>query len=265
MRRLTPWLLPAPLLSALLLGCASAAPSAALEAPTIVDPAVPGLASVDADGAGMGVSGLQGTLSPRQVREVLRPRLPEITGCFAMRAMSFEALGGSLRMRIHVSPSGEVRSVHPEDSTVGDREVERCVGRVIAGLRFPRPQGGGAAQVSWSMTVDPPESVREPRTWDPGRVARAVRRGTRRARRACGVLEPVQVTAYVSRRGRVLNVGAASTTETDADRLDCVAAQVRRWRMPRAPRIAKVTFDLAEATSVGQEGDHALERLSRLR
>ncbi|MGE0786323.1 MAG: AgmX/PglI C-terminal domain-containing protein [Sandaracinaceae bacterium] len=224
--------------------CGAPAAETALVAPTIIDRSVAGAARVDDRGRGMEVQGLHGSLSPRVAQEAIHPYLSEVTGCFALRSMSFEELGGSLRMQIRVSASGVVVSAQPEDSTVGDREVERCVSRVLSAARFPRPQGGGEALVHWGMSIDPPSSVREPATWDPARVASVVRRRAAHARTACAVSAPVQVTAYVSRSGRVLSAGAASAEETPADRLDCVAAQVRRWRMPNASRIAKVTFDL---------------------
>lgn len=230
--------------SLVLAACGASAPSAPVSVARAPSGPVGGEALVDASGEGMGVEGLNGSLSPREARQALRPYMAEITGCFAMRSMSFEELGGSLQMRIRVSDAGRVLAAHPEDSTVGDREVENCVSHAIESARFPRPHGGGEAEVHWSLSVDPPESAREPTTWDPSRVARVVRRRARRARNRCEIAEDVQVTAYVSRRGRVVSAGAATTTEEDAARLDCVAEQVRRWPMPRAARLAKVTFDL---------------------
>lgn len=236
------------LISIAIIGCGAAAPeprtAEALVAPTIVDRSVPGAARVDATGAGMGVSGLRGTLSPHEARNALLPRWSELTRCFARGSMGFEHLGGQLRMFIRVTGSGRVVSAHPEDSTVGDRDVERCVRRVILSTRFPRTHGGGEAEVHYALSVDPPESVREPTTWSPERVARVVRRRGARARSACNAGSTIQVTAYVSRRGRVLRAGAASVEEADDETLDCIASRVRRWRMPSGRRISKVTFEL---------------------
>ncbi len=225
-----------------LAACASAPP---LAPPVLVDRSIPGYAVVDGSGAGMAVEGLRGTLSPRDAREAIEPEMESIAACFAERSESLEEIGGSLEMRIRVRGDGTVLFAGPEDSTVGDREVERCVGRAIEAARFPRPNGGGEAEVRWSLSVDPPPSVRAPATWDPRRVAPVVRRRARAARARCAVEAPVQVTAYVTRGGRVISAGAASTVDTPPDRLDCVAAQVRAWRMPAAPRVTKVTFELA--------------------
>ena len=128
-----------------------------------------------------------------------------------------------------------------------DEEIQRA--RKIADspapsvrrIRVPESVAVPAPAARSSVVAEP---SREPTTWDPSRVARVVRRRARRARNRCEIAEDVQVTAYVSRRGRVVSAGAATTTEEDAARLDCIAEQVRRWPMPRAARLAKVTFDL---------------------
>ena len=227
-----------------LAGCGGASAELPLVAPTMVDRSVPGFARVDASGAGMGVSGLHGTLSAGEARQALEPRMSEMTGCFALRSMGFEQLGGQIRMLIRVEGSGRVVSSHPEDSTVGDRDVERCVRRVILGTRFPRTHGGGEAEIHWAMTVDPPDSVREPMTWSPERVARVVRLRRARGRSSCNLDSGVQVTVYVSRGGRVLRAGAAAAEATDDEVLDCVASRVQRWRMPSSRHGAKVTFEI---------------------
>ncbi|MCA9610891.1 MAG: AgmX/PglI C-terminal domain-containing protein [Myxococcales bacterium] len=223
-------------------GCGGASPQRAPAHPIAAGLEAPG--SADEGEADMAVSGLHGTLSPREVRAALRPRLDELTGCFALRSMSFEQLGGQLRMSIRVDGSGRVLGAHPEDSTVGDRDVERCVRRVIASVRFPRTHGGGEALVHWALSVEPPSAVRQAAVWAPERVARLVRRRGTDALARCHATSDVQVTAYVSRRGRVINVGAASSEHHDDEVLDCVARRVRAWRMPSARHVTKVTFDL---------------------
>ncbi len=223
-------------------GCGGAAPQSATT-PTAARSRSAFRAPVS-QGGRMAVSGLHGTLSPSEVRAALRPRLAELTGCFALRSMSFEHLGGQLRMSIRVDGSGRVLAAHPEDSTVGDRDVERCVRRIIAEVRFPATHGGGEALVHWALSVEPPSAVRQAATWAPERVAHVVRRRGSHTLERCNATSAVQVTAYVSRRGRVINVGAASSEGHADEVLDCVARRVRAWRMPTARHVTKVTFDL---------------------
>ncbi|MBX3274883.1 MAG: AgmX/PglI C-terminal domain-containing protein [Sandaracinaceae bacterium] len=225
-------------------GCGGASPQLAPAAPASAQALGARGPTRALGGRGMSVEGLHGTLAASDVREALAPRMSELTGCFALRSMSFHHLGGQLRMSIRVSGAGGVVAAHPEDSTVGDREVERCVRRVLATVRFPRTQGGGEALVHWALSVEPASDARAPLTWDPDRVAHVVRRRGTQALAECNAASSVQVTAYVSRRGRVINVGAASSEGQADEVLDCVARRVRAWRMPAPRGVTKVTFDL---------------------
>ncbi|MGE0788559.1 MAG: AgmX/PglI C-terminal domain-containing protein [Sandaracinaceae bacterium] len=196
------------------------------------------------------VSGLTGSLSDVEAHGALDPRMNEFARCFFDHSSALHQLGGDVRLHIRVGIDGNVVSAYPEDSTVGHRDVERCLGEVAMHTRFPRPRGG-EARLTWPISMDPPEDVRHAATWDPGRVAHLVERRAAEVLSQCavapepGAAEPaIQVTAYV-RGGRVIAAGAASREETTSQALDCVVDQVRRWPMPAAPRLAKVTFDLA--------------------
>jgi hypothetical protein len=117
--------------------------------------------------------------------------------------------------------------------------------QVAAETRFPPPQGGGGADFTWPLELDPPS---HPVTWDPSRVERVVRAQGRRVLSRClddDGSAAFQVTTYVSRSGRVIAAGAIAFEPTTDEPLDCVARLVRRWRMPRAERHqAKVTFEI---------------------
>jgi len=193
----------------------------------------------------MQTRGLTGSLQADEVRRALAPRYGEFAGCFSARAARFPMLAGRVTLTFHVAVDGRVARVHPIDSTVGHRDVERCIVGVAASVRFPRPHGG-EADFTWPLEMDPPDGVREAITWDPGRVSHVVRARGRRVLERCGAEgSNIQVTTYVSRRGRVISAGAASPNASRAASLDCVANAVRHWRMPRSPRRrAKVTFDL---------------------
>ncbi len=194
--------------------------------------------------ATMQTRGLTGSLATDEVREALRPKHESFARCFASEAVRLPMLAGRVTLAFHVGTDGRVAHVHPIDSTVGHREVERCIVDVAASVRFPRPHGG-AADFNWPLEMDPPVGVREAITWDPGRVRRVVRARGRRVLQRCGADSDVQVTTYVSRRGRVISAGASTPDGTGAASLDCVTRAVRSWPMPRSRRYrAKVTFHL---------------------
>jgi TonB family protein len=197
----------------------------------------------------MAVAGLTGSLSPYEVREALEPRAEEFGACFVRASRRLRGLGGRIQLAFHVDATGRVETVRAADSTIGHRAVERCLLEVAAETRFPRPQGG-EADFSWPLEMD---SVSEPTTWDPSRIDGVVRRFGPRVLETCvaeGADRPAfQVTTYVSRSGRVIAAGAVmlgAADDASDESLDCVASQVRRWRMPRATRNAKVTFELRE-------------------
>lgn len=203
----------------------------------------------------MAVAGLTGSLSPYEVREALEPRSEDFGACFARASRRLRALGGRIQLAFHVDAEGRVETVRAADSTIGHRAVERCVLDVAAATQFPRPQGG-EADFSWPLEMD---SASEPATWDPSRIDGVVRRLGPRVLETCvaeGAERPAfQVTTYVSRSGRVVSAGAVmlgAPDETSDESLDCVASQVRRWRMPRATRSAKVTFELREDTRLAR-------------
>ncbi len=236
------------LLFALLAGCASTpAPAAtvaharprteaASHAPeTAPEPAVPR--------ATMAFTGLTGTLTTREAHRALDPRMQAFAACFHEHADGVRGLGGDVTLHIVVNADGSVRTAYPTDSTVGHREVERCLSDVAQATRFPRPRGGGEASLTWPISMDPAEDVRHPVTWDAARVASLVER---RGGDVLGQCRPegsgrIQVTAY-TRGGRVISAGASTDDESGRDALDCVVSRVRDWPMPSTPRTAKVTF-----------------------
>lgn len=194
----------------------------------------------------MSVSGITGSLSAVDVQRALEPRNEDFARCFLARSARFHELSGQVRIFVRVSTDGTVERAYAEDSTLGDRQVEQCVVQVASTTRFPRPRGGGSAELRWPLQIDPPSGVRHPITWDSERVARVVEREGRGVLARCmpeGGAGAVQVTAYV-RGNRVVSVGAAVTDEALVGSMDCVADAVRRWRLPSTPRMAKVTFDL---------------------
>jgi len=195
----------------------------------------------------MAFSGLTGSLTTRDAHTALDPRMGEFASCFHEHSSGARVagLGGEVRLHIIVAIDGHVRAAFPEDSTVGHRDVERCLVEVAEATRFPRPRGGGEATLTWPIAMDPPHDVRHPRTWDASRVASVVERHGADVLAQC---RPnggahIQVTAY-TRRGRVIAAGAATDDESGRGSLDCVVERIRGWTMPATQRTAKVTFDL---------------------
>ena len=232
----------------ILAGCgASPAPAARGGAPRPGGGAAslpPVAADAPAPPARMAFTGLTGTLTSREAHAALDPRTRAFVACFEQHARDVRGLGGDVTLRIVVNADGSVRTAYPSDSTIGHRGVERCLTDVASATRFPTPRGGGEAALSWPLSMDPPDGVRHPQTWDPSRVAGVLARRAPELRAQCGeAARHVRVTAYTN-GGRVVSVGAASGDEAGHEALECVSARVRAWAMPPSRGLAKVTFDL---------------------
>lgn len=192
------------------------------------------------------VDGIEGTLSPFDVRVTLEKRAAAFASCHEPRARRVPALAGKVEFQIHVLKSGAVGAVNVSDSDLGDRVLERCLSEAIQGARFPSPNGG-EADVTWRMLLEPAGEKHATEQWDSQRVARVLRKHQSALLETCDAerLGPFRATAYVSRSGRVLAAGVAAKQAASADTIDCIAKGLRSWSMPKPRRsIAKVSFPL---------------------
>lgn len=190
----------------------------------------------------MSVSGITGSLNDVEAHRALDPRMGDFAQCFFDHAEELQEVGGEVRLRIRVGANGRVVNAFPEQSSVGHRGVERCLGEVAMRTRFPRPRGGDAF-LTWPISLEMPEDVRPARTLSERRVRRIVDERGAEAMQMCGVSADVRVTAYV-RRGEPVSVGAATQDEVSSTALDCLTEQVSGWRIPGGGRLAKVAFTL---------------------
>jgi hypothetical protein len=194
---------------------------------------------------GMQIEGTLGTISEAAIQDGIQRNLPRISRCFSDRYDAVEVLGGHMDMAFRIKMDGNVRWVYLRDSTVGDRETERCILNVLSRIQFRRPHGGEAEFVT-PLDLDPPEDVRPPVEWQPSRVAELVSTEGAALLERCGAQgQAFHVTAYVAPGGQALAAGAAVETPDVEEPLDCVAEGVRSWTWPDPGSYpAKVSFDL---------------------
>jgi hypothetical protein len=191
---------------------------------------------------GMQVQGLMGTLSADEVHQGLEPRMGRFMRCFERRYGALELLGGQIRFAFRIATDGSVREVHARESTIGDRQTERCLLEVAQSARFARPQGG-EAEFAWPIEVDPLDDVRPPLYWEQEQVADVVAENASSVR-SCG-RGPFVVTVYIAPGGSVMAAGSAATGGAESETLDCVAEAVSAWSMPDpGSYAAKVTFEV---------------------
>lgn len=190
---------------------------------------------------GVQVEGLMGTIDADEVRMTLEPKLTRFMRCFSRRYNDIEILGGHIHMSFRVDVEGNVLWVYPNESTIGDRETERCLVETAAAIRFPRPRGG-EAEFGYPLDLDPPEDVRPPVAWGESSIA-DVLEANRDSVTRCG--SGYTVTMYVGPGGEVMAAGASADDLDDAANLDCVTDAVSEWEMPDPGSYpAKVSFSI---------------------
>lgn len=207
-------------------------------------------AEAPAPSAGMDVSGLMGTIPERKIHATLEPKLPSFQRCFMQGAEEVEMIGGEFEFYFRVGLDGNVEWVYPRASTVGHRATERCLLETARKVRFPRPRGGGAAELAWGFAIDGVGDVRAPVSWDAARVSEVVE-AQRAALAACGSGR-FRVTAYVEPGGAVMAAGAAVDEPQAAEAIDCVVEAVASWTLPDPGSYpAKVSFTVSLSPGAG--------------
>ncbi len=194
----------------------------------------------------VGVQGIHGTLAPFDVKITMEKQGKAFAKCHEPRARRVPSLAGALEFNIRVLSTGEVADVNVRQSDVGDRVLERCFSEVIRNTRFPAPRGGEAT-VQWQMELAPGRKHREPEAWDSERIEKVLKKNRPELIEACDLKRAgsITVTAYVSKRGKVVAAGVAAPDERSDEALDCIADELRSWPMPKPRKgIAKVSFPL---------------------
>jgi hypothetical protein len=194
---------------------------------------------------GMQIEGILGKIPESKIEDVMSGKLPAFQRCFFDGTGEVEFLSGRMDFYFRVGLDGKVERVHPKHSSIGHRKTELCLLDIAKRSRFPKPQGGGAAEFAWGFDIDSPGGVRAPVAWDATRVVDAVH-ANRASLDACSPGDArYELTAYVSPGGSVLAAGASTDSPEAADKLDCLTDAVKSWKMPDpGSYAAKVTFSL---------------------
>jgi hypothetical protein len=195
------------------------------------------------------VRGIEGSMSSYDVNNTMEERSGELSACHGPRVRVVPALSGAIEYAIKVDAEGNVGDVTVKSSDLGDLVLERCIGAVISGKPFPRPNGGDA-KFTWSMTLEPAHASAVPEAWEAEQVDKALDRYLPELHETCSDAKPARLvaTAYVNKRGRVLAASVRGKGGASDEELDCVISELRKWSMPRPKsRFAKVSFSLALA------------------
>ena len=93
----------------------------------------------------------------------------KLLGCQKDGMARVEFLAGDARFFLRISQEGAVRWAYLEDSTLGDRDTEKCMVQVLTAAHWPQPDGG-EAEVQKSISFDGGDA-RPPVSWRSDKVA----------------------------------------------------------------------------------------------
>ncbi len=217
----------------LLVGCAPArAPMVEIAAPipAAIDP---GPSSMEQEIGGMNEEAVEATFGSIQ---------PEIMRCVTVGAGRIRELGGHFVVSLRIDRDGRARWAHLAESTLGDRDTEKCVLEVARTTSWPRPVGGeGLAKRAFDV-----DAGVEPLAIKAERVKHAIKLASERSSRCTkGQAGKFVATAYVRPNGRVLSAGVATPGQDAEDAADCLVRELKKLSFGSPGRKpAKITFEL---------------------
>jgi len=199
-------------------------------------------------GSGLQVSTELGVIDSTATQRTFQRLESKIHACYTNGLKRIEYLEGDVKVFLRVGQEGTIRYGYFEDSTLGDRETEKCMMDVISSAAWPKPQGG-EAEVRHSFGFDAPGDVRAPASWSADRLAESLGKGADGIRKCKeGISGAFHATAYVEpdgNQGKVQAVGIAASSKEGIDKIDCLVNAVKGITPPSpGSYAAKVSFDL---------------------
>jgi hypothetical protein len=83
---------------------------------------------------------------------VIKGSFKKIRACYDQGLKRDPNLGGKVVVRFEIEPSGAVGKSEATSETVKDPAMLKCVRDLFAGLKFPRPPGGGRLSLTYPIT-----------------------------------------------------------------------------------------------------------------
>jgi hypothetical protein len=117
--------------------------------------------TVDGDVAARGLAGDAGTsyrrgsLDREEIRAVIRQHTSEVRACYEARLARLLALRGRVVVNFVIGSDGTVVGSFIRHTTMHDRTLEICVGRLVCRWQFPKPLGGGIVNVTYPYNFTP--------------------------------------------------------------------------------------------------------------
>jgi hypothetical protein len=187
-----------------------------------------------------------GALDEGKVDEVFSSSVKALERCLHDGARRVEFMGGGVSFYVKVDTSGSASHAHLEQSTLGDRDTEKCMLSALRSKSWPKPVGGEAGYARKSFDFDPPNDVRPPTEWPSDRAGEAVGELSKKLDECKnGVGGKFTATLYVATDGSVLAAGVTPPDETGESSVDCLVGVLKEAKLPSPGSWpAKISFEL---------------------
>lgn len=167
-----------------------------------------------------------------------------VQNCFANGTGKISALGGHVKMKLRIDPQGSLRWAYLPESTLGDRDTEKCLLDAARAKSWPLPVGGdGLAERSFD--VEPPSPVKDLDAKKFKRALALVSKETNKCRKNGMWGKVFRVTAYLRYDGLPVAAGIAPPNEKGEDSIDCMVKIIKKIKFGGiGRRMGKLSFDL---------------------
>lgn len=194
----------------------------------------------------IGATAEVGALPEEQSVYAFEESFDGIKRCFSKGASRIEFLGGKISLQVWVTDEGKVNTVFAPQSTLGDRDTERCMFEAVKGAPWPKSVGGPIAMAENSFVFEMTGDVRAPVDWAEDQVQTALEDNQERISECkSGSADKFLATVYVDTNGSALSVGMAAPDRSQEAHTDCLVQVLAEAKYPPPGSWpAKVSFYL---------------------
>lgn len=185
-----------------------------------------------------------GGLNEEEVERSFGRMQSAIEACFTTGSAKVSGLGGHFKMKIRIDPKGALRWAYLSETTLGDRETEKCLLGAARDKTWPLPVGGdGLAEKSFDLTPGTAPKDLDPKKYKIA-IALAVKETTKcRKRGTWG--QPFSVNAYLRYDGKPIAVGIAPPNEKGEEVIDCMVKLLEKIKFGNTGRkVSKLSFEM---------------------
>jgi hypothetical protein len=194
----------------------------------------------------LSISGQLGSLDEGKVEDTFNRLLPRFGDCLTQGSSRVEFIGGHVKFFVRIALDGSAKWAYLSESTIGDRDTERCMLGIAKGVKWPIPaEGEGQAQKAFDF--DPSPDVRDAVPWGADRIARSLATARPKLGQCTqGAPGRYKATVYVQTNGTAISAGVATPDERgEAGAADCLVSVIKSMKFPSPGSWpAKVMFDV---------------------